>query len=661
MSPYPRLFSELQMAGYRLRNRVVHASITTHCTANPATHAKLLGYFRNRAAGGAAAIVTEPLGIAPHQPASRLRAFDDSMQDFGKRWAEATEPFDCRLLAQIQDTGRGRHHPGRAVGAIGASASPDDLSLTMPHAMTRRDIKAFVEHAADSAARLRRWGFSGVEVSAAHGHLFHQFLSPQSNGRDDDYGGSLENRLRFVVELCLALRSALGGDRILGIKLPGNDGVPGGIGPELAAQTASHIAGCVKLDYIAYAQGAHHRSLEMHIPNDSYPRVVYGQMIKTLAAATPDIPIMALGRITDPAEAEALLEDGKIALIGLGRPLIADPGWPRKAAAGRARDIRYCVNHNSCWEIGQQAQAHPLVCDNNPQVGLPGELEFKPTTVSQRKKVVVVGAGVAGMEAAWIAAARGHEVLVFGASGETGGKLRLQASLPNSESLSSVYDFQSQAATKHGVKLELGVTVDAQAILRQQPDVVILATGGTMVWPKALPAGLREEGIVTDLRQAIAALLHHKGRRQPGTAVIYDLDHTIGTYNSAELLHQTFERAVVITPRDRLAEDAALVTRQTVHRRFHELGIAYRCLVEPVWSDQVMDEGKLEIESVYGGGRQQIDQVSFFSFATPRAPNIALLPTLEEAGVEVRVIGDANEPRQLAFTTLAGFNAGNSV
>lgn len=655
---YPHLFQPIELAGRRLKNRIVHASISTHFMDQGGGHDRQVQYLANRARGGAAAIVTEPLGIAPHQPKVRLRVYDDAMEDFGRRWADAVESLDCRLLGQIQDTGRGRHAPGRNPNAIGASADPDDLSWTMPHAMSKGEIRAFIDSAAQSSARLARWGYSGVEISAGHGHLFHQFMSPRSNRRDDDYGGCLENRTRFVSELCAAIRSAAGSGFIVGVKLPGDDGVPGGIDPAMAAEIAAHLVSRVTIDYVAYAQGAHHRSLEMHLPNDSYPRLPYLAMTRNLAGATPGVPVMALGRITDPAEAEGILARGDIALIGLGRPLITDPAWPLKAGAGRARDIRYCVNNNTCWKI---AVGHaPLVCDNNPRVGLPDEVDFRPAPAPARRRVVVVGTGVAGLEAAWTAAARGHAVTVFGASSEVGGKTRLHAQLPNSESLSSVYDYQFAEAQRHGARFELGVRVGAERILAERPDVVVLATGARMVWPSCLPPDLHDLGLVPDLRSAMSDLARLQ-ERQRGRAVILDMDHTEGTYAAADRLNELFDEVVVLTPRERIAEDVALVTRQGILRRFHLQRIRWHGLVEPIWSEAFENEARLEYASVYGGIVGHIDDVAFFAYATPRRPNDELAAPLRDAGIDVRLVGDCRVARHVVDATLEGHAAGMSV
>ena len=655
---YPHLFQPIELAGRRLKNRIFHASISTHFLEQAGAHERQVQYLANRARGGAAAIVTEPLGIASHQPNTRLRAYDDAMEDFGRRWADAVEPLDCRLLGQIQDTGRGRHLPGRNASAIGASVQPDDLSWTMPHAMSKSEIAAFIESAAHSSARLARWGFSGVEISSGHGHLFHQFISPQSNHREDEYGGSLENRVRILRELCTAIRSAAGAGFIVGVKLPGNDGVPGGIDPTMAARIAAHLASCVTIDYFAYAQGAHHRSLEMHLPNDSYPRLPYVPMIRELVRSTPGVPVMALGRITDPAEAEGILARGDIALIGLGRPLITDPAWPSKAEAGRAGDIRYCVNNNTCWKIGVGHM--PIVCDNNPRVALPDEVDFEPPPASARRRIAVIGAGVAGLEAAWTAAARGHDVTVFGASPQVGGKARLHAGLPNSESLSSIYDYQFAQAQRHGARFELGVRADAARILADTPDIVVLATGASMVWPSCLPSELCDLGIVPDLRNAMSDLEGLR-ERQRGRAVILDMDHTEGTYAAADRLNELFDEVIVLTPRERIAEDVALVTRQAILRRFHHNRIRWHGLVEPIWSEAFEDEALLNYASVYGGIVGRVEDVAFFAYATPRRPNDELAAPLRKAGIDVRLVGDCSVARHVVDATREGHAAGMSV
>ncbi len=657
---YPHLFSPCVLAGRTLKNRIVHAAISLHFHVVDDVPEGLIDYHRTRAEGGAAMLIAEPVGIAPHQSAQRVPAWNDRMASGLARWAEAVESLDCRLLAQVQDTGRGRHIPGRYASAIAPSALPDDITGSVPRAMSVSDIEAFIAHTAESCARLRRAGFSGVEISAGHGHLFHQFLSAYSNHREDAWGGDFEGRCRLLVATCEAIRQRCGSGFILGVKLPGEDGIAGSIDEPVAAAIARHLCSRVRPDFLCYAQGSHHRTLEMHLPDGTYPRLPFHAMARRLAAQTPGIPVMALGRFTDPAEAEGALAQGDMALVGLGRALITDPAWPRKAADGRARDIRYCVSCNTCWKV---IVTHtPIACDNNPRVGRLRELAPLPPAPVPRR-VAVVGAGIAGLEAALSAALRGHAVTVYGASAEPGGKTRLYAALPVAESLSSIYDYQFVEAQKAGVRFEMGRTVDTAQLLSAAPEVVVLATGAAMGWPPSLPAELRAQGWVPDLREAMAGLLEVR-LPQPGTAVVLDMDQTEGTYAAVERLRDLFAQVVVLCPRERIAEDCALVTRQRVQRRFHERGITVHCLAEPVWSDAFEDEATLHWRSVFGGPLQAIADVAFFAYATPRVPDPALEQmeqTLQAAGITVRRAGDCLAPRGVLEATAEGHAVGMGI
>jgi hypothetical protein len=373
------------------------------------------------------------------------------------------------------------------------------------------------------------------------------------------------------------------------------------------------------------------------MPNDQYPRVPYKAIFERLRAAVPNLPLMAVARITDPSEADQLVKSGQVDLVALGRALITDPAWPLKAASGKARDIRYCVASNNCWNtIVNQKQ---IACDNNPRVAEPDELEWQPPLAFKQKTIVIVGTGIAGLEAAWIAASRGHRVVMMGKSDEVGGSTRRHAALPYSESLSSIYDWQLNACQQAGVQFELGAVATLDTIVAHQPDEVILATGAQMSVPRCLPQNIMNEGLFSDIRRSVQSIQTIQSK-QPGSAVLFDMDQTEGTYAAAFLLAEKFSKVVLITPRDGVAQETPLVTRQKIQRSLFEKNIEVRYLSEPWFSPTFGEDAGMGSISVFGGSPSLIEDAVFFSWSSPRQPNTQLLPALLAAGLLVHSIGD---------------------
>jgi len=658
MTMYPNLFSSWQLGGVPLRNRLAYASILTHFAKDGEPTQKLINYLSSRAKGGAGLIVTEPLAMLSHLPAAnRVHAYSDSSLGHLKKLVDAVEVYDTRLLGQIQDAGRGRHAVGRNDGAVGASPLPDDLSWTVPRVLSALEIYKLIEEWASSSQRLQRAGFSGVEISAGHGHLFHQFLSPHANKRGDEFGGDLDGRASFVVKLIQRIRELCGRPFIVGIKLVATDGITGSIDLHEAEKIAAKISACGELDYWTFVWGSHSNTLWKHLPGAEGPRAPYLSDIKSLRAVAPKIATGALGYITDPNEAETALSDGTADIVFLGRAMIADSAWGEKARKGQEDQIRYCVSCNTCWRM--TVESGGMACDNNPVLGIDGEAFWRPEKTQQRRQILVVGSGVAGLEAAWVAAAKGHSVTVLGGCNEVGGKTRLHAGLPGSENLSSVYDYQYTAGKREGVNYIFGQQASVEDIQAIVPDRIILATGATMLVPEFVPDEFAREDFVMDLRALMAKIM---GRtfNDGGRIVIFDRDHTEMTYAAAEFLCERFSEVIIVTPRDRIASDCSLINRQKIYHRLHNRGVKIIANHEPINCDR-LDQGLLAIRNVYNNAIEELQDISAITYSNARTPNDQLLQPLEDAGFDVVCVGDCFAPRSLLAATGQGFSVGCDI
>jgi 2,4-dienoyl-CoA reductase-like NADH-dependent reductase (Old Yellow Enzyme family)/thioredoxin reductase len=658
---YPTLFSAVNAGRLVLKNRLMHAAITTSYAKDGIITEPFHNYYVNRAKGGVAALILEPSNLLSSQTdGRRLDIFKGRGLQALCRLVEAVENEDCRFIAQLQDNGRGRREQGRNNAAIGPSALPDDLSWTVPHVLKQADISRLIEEFTASCVTLQKAGFCGVELSAGHGHLFHQFLSSWSNHREDEYGGDTKGRTRLVRELIQSIRGACAQDFTIGLKLPGAQVTDlQSVSADVAEvkNIARQIAQTQQVDYWTFVWGSHSNSLHEHLPDAHGAPNPYMQDIHALRKVAPNIATGALGYMTDPNQAEKVLTDGTADIAMLGRPLITDPNWPRKAQSGQEADIRYCVSCNTCWQT--IIEANKLQCDNNPRLGEPDEADWLIELTPVTKNITVVGSGVAGMEAAWLAAAKGHKVTVICQSDEVGGKTRIHALLPGGENLSSIYDHQLLMAQRYGVSFMWGVTADLQIIIDTMPDQVILATGAHMGWPSFLPDEYQNEGFFLDIRTLMVDLSAHS-QKQVGKVVIYDQDHTEMTYSAAQRLAELFEQVVIVTSRERIASDVSLVARQGIYKRLSERGVEIITLNEPLASS-AFEEGQLTLRNIYNHSEMLIDDVAILTYSTSRVPNDSLMPELEQLGYRVKTVGDAYAPRSVLAATEEGYLAAKGL
>lgn len=655
---YPHLFSPIKIANKELSNRVVHAAMSLRYVQNEEVNSDTIEYYLNRAKGGVSMAITEPMGTTRWNVAPRrIKVLGKANEDGLKRFADIVGNNGCHMIGQLQDSGRGNHEGGKRPDAISASSLPDGISWTVAKTLSEEDIEIMINDFAESSYWLMQCGWSGIEISAGHGHIFHQFLSPNSNIRDDKYGGNIDNRTRLIVDLVKCIRSLTGNNFIIGLKLPGADGVEGGIDIKESKLISQSIAKQCSVDFVTFCWGAHSDSLYWHLPDLHGERAPFVSQIKSLAEPFKKTPVGALGLITDPNEGDHAIESGNADLVMLGRPLVTDAAWAKKSQESKEAQIRYCVSLNTCWHT--ITSGNRIRCDNNPRVGEKDESEWKPNKSIYKKKIIIIGAGVAGMEAAWIAKARGHDVTIFCGSSEPGGKTRLHANLPGGENLSSIYDYQTLKAKKEGVKIESGIYVSAHDVLSLNPDTVIFASGSTMLWPTKLSNELKDEGIVPDLRDAMKLLLERPST-QKGSAIIYDCDHTKMTYASAEWLADRFDKTYLVTPRDRIASDEPLVNRQGIYSRLYKKGI--NLITSSDIGEMILEEGMMSFKNVYNNKETlTIRDLSLLTYSTPRSPNLQLLPDIKKAGIEYFLAGDASSPGSVVNATGSGNQIGSKI
>ncbi|GIX47517.1 MAG: hypothetical protein KatS3mg131_1728 [Candidatus Tectimicrobiota bacterium] len=487
------LFTPICLRGVELRNRIVMPAMTTRlATPEGFVTPPLLAYYLARARGGAGLITVE---MASPDPAGRHRAHELGISD------ERFVPGLQELTAQLKATGArvaiqlghaGGHTrpdvtglPPVAPSAVPHEVHEGDTRTVLPCELSKAEIQRLVEAFAAAAARAKRAGFDVVELHGAHGYLIAQFLSPLDNQRRDEYGGSLRHRARFALEVVAACRQQVG-DFPLVFRLSADEYAPGGLTPAEAVEVCRWLqeAG---VDALHVSAGCYRSqpSAAVMIPPMAYPEGVFLPLARAVKAAVR-VPVIAVGRLHDPALAERVVAEGQADLVALGRQLIADPEWPRKVQEGRRDEIRPCIACNTC--VDHMRDGHPLSCLVNPWVGQEGREVLKP--VARPRRVLVVGGGPAGMEAARLLALRGHRVALYEQRPQLGGQLLLAAKAPlfqnvetRAEVLLRFVAFLARQLERAGVEVHLGQRVTPPQVARLQPEVVVLATGATYRLP----------------------------------------------------------------------------------------------------------------------------------------------------------------------------------
>ncbi len=475
---YKNLFSPITINKLEIKNRIAYPSLGVLYSHDCKLNDRYYNFFREKASGGAGIVTVGPVGVDYIGSGFLVLSLaeDEAVADF-KKLTDIIRKEGASPWIQLFHAGA-YCHPILIDGEtpIGPSPIYTKYTRSTPREMTLEDIHD-VQNAFEKAAlRAQAAGFDGVEILGSGGYLITQFVSPLRNTREDDYGGSFENRTRFPRELIQGTRKALGVDYPLTIRMAGNDFVPGS---NTDSETPA-IAGVYEkagVDAINVTGGWHETrvpQLPMDLPRSAFAYLAYN--IKKVVS----VPVMASNRIADPESAEKIIRDGYADMVNLGRVLIADPQWPRKALEGRSAEIRPCVAcSQGCTD--QVFTGQPVFCAGNPRASFEGERNISKTDAP--KNVMVIGAGIAGLEAAVTAARAGHKVKIFERDADIGGQLWLAGAPPHKRELLEFIRYYRAMLKKHDISLCLNTEVDDEMIRRENPDHLVVAEGAEALLP----------------------------------------------------------------------------------------------------------------------------------------------------------------------------------
>ncbi|MBI3950377.1 MAG: FAD-dependent oxidoreductase [Acidobacteria bacterium] len=485
---FPHLFSPITIGSVTLQNRLVflpHGALYAGDDGLP--NERHAYYFEERARGGVGLIILESMVTNSDGGYMRLiNAFDQRAIPGFRRIAERVHEHGAKVLGQLLHLGNQAVSSVTLLPMVAPSAVADPTLGEVPKEMDEDDLRRVVDGHVQSARNLKEAGFDGVELKAGHDGILRQFLSPYSNKRTDHYGGSAENRVRYILEALAAIRSEVGENFLIGVRLCMDEFLNGGYGLEEAKEFARLIEAGGQVDYFSSDLGIW-SSFHMVVA----PMVVppgYANYATSALKETVEVPVISFGRINDPGQAEKILADGIADLIGMARELICDPDFANKARDGQTDDIRHCIACNQ-FCIARACSGFPISCIYNPAAGFEQELGGETLRKAARiKKVIVVGGGPAGLEAARVAALRGHLVTLYEKEAELGGQVLTLAKVPTRQEFGEMIRWLSRQVYKLGVRVHLCTEISKELIQREQPDVAIVATGAQPEEP-SFPGG----------------------------------------------------------------------------------------------------------------------------------------------------------------------------
>jgi mycofactocin system FadH/OYE family oxidoreductase 2 len=642
------LFTPLRVGSLTLRNRIYSTGHAEAMAEDGKPGRRLIAYHEAKARGGAAlTIVGGSTSVHPSSPASAwnmIANHDETVVPAYRALAEAVHRHGSLVMSQLTHMGRRAQSDNESWHVLLApSQIPEKVHREVPHEIEPEQIAMLVGAFGDAARRCRDGHLDGVELSFAHNHLADQFWSPLFNRRTDEYGGSLDNRMRFSLEVLQEIRRQAGRDWVVGARISGDELTDGGLTADDMAEIARRLAASGLVDFLSIIGGAAHTfPLQAGaVPNMAYPNGVYVPLAAAIKAAVPEIPIFHATRIVDPVHADRLLAEGAVDVVGMTRALIADPDMPRKAREGRLDDIRQCVGANEGC-IDRIYQGKPVTCLQNPGAGREAELGGELPPAAARRRVVVVGGGPAGLEAARVAAMRGHRVCLLEREREVGGQVIVAARAPARADYGGIVRFLARQVERHGVEVRLGVEATAELVLAERPDVVVVATGSHPHRPD-LP-GLDAKHVVTDRDVLLDRV--EVGER----VVLVDDVHTQQGLSTADFLLRRGRQVEVISRLFHPGQDIGITSIVPLYTRLFGAGV-----VLTPHTDLVAVEGSTVIvANVYTGDERRIEGIDTVVLATGSRSTDALYRALKGQVPALHAVGDCVAPRGIHHALLEG-------
>ncbi len=639
MSRYASLFQPGWIGSLEIRNRIVMPPMgTSYADEGGYVSQRLIDYHEARARGGVGLIIVEVTAPSLQCQGSshQLTIGDDDHIAGFRRLTDAIHRHEARIALQLQHSswemrdGQRRQVspsavvvPGRVMGIAGP-----------PHELTIDEIQEMVGWFADATVRAREAGFDGVEMHGAHQYLIASFLSASTNRRDDAYGGSLESRARFLVEILTAARRKAGADYPIWPRLNGQElGVEGGV-------TLDETLGMVPLLEGAGAQAVHVSAYGAGSSAVRAPIADRPGFLLPLATAVKKIatvPVIAVGRL-DCDLGEQLMEDGKADFVAIGRRLIADPEYPSKSAAGTPQDITPCINCMECIER-PVAEGRGMACAVNATAGRETGYRLEPAATPRR--VVVIGGGPAGMEAARVAARRDHQVILIERADRLGGQLEVASRPPNKGDIPKLIEFMARRVAEAGVEVRLNTTATAELVAADALDAVVIASGGVPVLPD-IPGA--------DLPGVVAAHEVLAGREVADQVVIIG-GGMVGC-ETAHFLAEAGKKVTVVETLKRMAADMSPMVRRRLMDGLRERGVA---MAAEVTCQEITESG---VTVTTAEGKIESFTAGTIVIAVGYRPDDELAAALEDEVPEIVRIGDAVQPGRIREAIDTGYRVG---